>query len=150
MSARWCPVRELTWKLGGSGVFSFTVLSLLSTAEIVPSLSLALTTPGQAGTQVRQGWKSTSITREAKAREFQLGAGNWDFDMAIHGGGMVRFREGQREVEVRLQDKLTRKNWSKKLTMAEMKSPQTISLLHHEDDSDVVSLCLKFKIFSDV
>ena len=152
MSARWCPVRELKGaeKVRGSGVFSFTVLSVRSPATIVPSISLALTEPGLTGTQYRHAWKSKSITREAKAREFLLGAGNLDFDMAIQGGGMLRFTAGQENLEVRLQDKLSKNNWSHTVSMAEMKSPLNISLLPHEDKSDVVNLCLKFKIFRDV
>ena len=150
MSARWFPLRELAGseQLPGSGVLSFTVLSVLSPAGIVPAISLTLSRPAPAETQYRQTWSSTSIKRAAKAREFHLGAGNLDFDMAIHGGGMLRFTAGQGQLEVCLQDKLTKKNWSRTVSMAEMRSPETISLLHHEDQSDVVQLCLKFKIFS--
>ena len=152
MSARWFPVTELTQGQEEvvSGVFSFTVLSVLSQEEIVPAISLALTDPGLAEVQYRHSWKSTSIPREAAAREFHLGAGNRDFDLAIHGGGMLRFTAGQQELEVRLQDKLTERKWSQTVSMAEMKSPQIISLQHHQDPSDVVNLCLKFKIFSDI
>ena len=152
MSTRWCPVMELTEgeEKAVSGVLSFTVLSVLSQEEIVPAISLALTDPGLAEVQYRHSWKSTSIPREAAAREFHLGAGNRDFDLAIHGGGMLRFSADQQELEVRLQDKLTEKKWSQTVNRAEMKSPQTFSLQHQEDQSDVVDLCMKFKIFSDI
>ena len=152
MSARWCPVTELTQgqEEAVSGVLSFTVLSVLSDEEIVSAISLALTDPGLGEVQYRHSWKSTSISREAAAREFHLGAGNRDFDLAIHGGGMLRFTAGQQELEVRLQDKLTERKWGQTVSMAEMKSPQIISLQHHEDPFDVVKLCLKFKIFSDI
>ena len=66
MSTRWCPVRELTEAEEGavSGVFSFTVLSVLSSLEIVPSISLALSDPGLTRAQYRHHWRSTSISRK--------------------------------------------------------------------------------------
>ena len=68
MSARWCPVRELTglrrsWRCPGCS----PSLSSVSSVPSSLSISLALTEPGLAGTQYRQAWKSKSIKREAKA-----------------------------------------------------------------------------------
>ena len=153
MSTRWCPVTEITeGEVPRSGVISFTVVSLNTTnnSKIVPSITLALTDPGLAEAHYRHAWKSSSISRKAAARKFHLGAGNIDFDLAIHGGGMLRFSAGQQQLEVSLQDKLTQQTWSQTVTMAEMRSPQTISLIHHQEDPEVVKICLKFKIFGDI
>ena len=162
MSTSWCPVWEVGEEEGDdslkSGVLSFIVVSVTSPEEIVPTIRLSL--PDQAGVQSRTSWESNSLPSSNKAKEFGVGCPQSEknvFDMAMRGGGMMRFTEGQEEqLEVDLVDKLTGETWFQVISLSELKtrrgeSPLDITLLKDgaNQEREAVTIKLKFKFFCD-
>ena len=158
MSTSWCPVREATEEEERllSGVLTFTVLSLTCGSEIVPSIKLSVT--AQAGVQSRNTWKSNSISSDCQAMQFGLGAPKKQkqaLDLAMHGGGMLRFTECQEEeMEVSLTDKLTGQTWSKTFPLSFLKerrgeSPLDMTLLQ-DNSEEAVIISFKFAFYCDI
>merc|ERR1711874_316429 len=162
MFTSWCPVKEVVEEEGDdslkSGVLSFIVVSVTSAEEIVPTIRLSL--PDQAGVQSRTSWESNSLPSSNKAKEFGVGSPQSEknvFDMAMRGGGMMRFTEGQEEqLEVDLVDKLTGETWFQIISLSELKtrrgeSPLDITLLKDgaNQEREAVTIKLKFKFFCD-